>query len=199
MGITGKTSKILETIKERGSRSINMIEVATLGGGCFWCTEAVFLEIEGVIGVVPGYSGGHLKNPTYQQVTTGKTGHAEVIQITFNPEVISYREILEIFFIMHDPTSFNRQGADVGSQYRSVIFYHCDKQREIAETFIKEMNETNIFKLPIVTQLEPFKEFYKAEDYHRNYYQRNKNEGYSRFVIAPKLEKVEKKFKEKLK
>lgn len=176
-----------------------MSEVATLGGGCFWCTEAVFLEMTGVSKVVPGYSGGHIKNPTYQQVMTGRTGHAEVIQVTFDSNVISYREILEIFFTMHDPTSLNRQGADVGTQYRSVIFYHSEEQREVAGAFIGEMNETNIFNLPIVTRLEPFEEFYEAEDYHKNYYQRNKDQGYSRFVIAPKLEKVEKKYKEKIK
>lgn len=174
-------------------------EKATLGGGCFWCTEAVFLEIEGVIEVVSGYSGGHVKDPTYQQVTTGRTGHAEVIQVTFDPEVISYREILEIFFTMHDPTQLNRQGADVGTQYRSVIFYHSQEQKETAEAFIKEMKETNIFNLPIVTQLEPFEAFYEAEDYHKDYYNRNKNQGYSRIVIAPKLDKVQKRFKEKLK
>jgi peptide-methionine (S)-S-oxide reductase len=176
-----------------------MSEVATLGGGCFWCTEAVFLEMIGVLKVVPGYSGGHVKNPTYQQVITGRTGHAEVIQVTFDPNMISYIEILEIFFTMHDPTSLNRQGADVGTQYRSVIFYHSEEQREVARAFIGEMNETNIFNLSIVTRLEPFEEFYEAEDYHKNYYQRNKDQGYSRFVIAPKLEKVEKKFKEKIK
>lgn len=174
-------------------------ELATLGGGCFWCTEAVFLEIEGVEKVVPGYSGGHVKNPTYRQVTTGTTGHAEVIQVTFDPEVLTYREVLEVFFTMHDPTQLNRQGADVGTQYRSVIFYHSDEQKETAEAFIAEMKETNIFNLPIVTKLEQFKEFYEAEDYHKNYYQRNKDQGYSRFVIAPKLDKVEKKFKEMLK
>ena len=174
-------------------------ELATLGGGCFWCTEAVFLEIEGVEKVVPGYSGGHVKNPTYKQVTTGTTGHAEVIQVTFNSEALTYQEVLEIFFTMHDPTQLNRQGADIGSQYRSVIFYHSDEQKKTAEAFIAEMNETNIFNLPIVTKLEPFKEFYEAEDYHKNYYERNKNQGYSRFVIAPKLDKVEKKFKEMLK
>jgi peptide-methionine (S)-S-oxide reductase len=174
-------------------------EKATLGGGCFWCTEAVFQEINGVIEVVSGYSGGHIENPTYQQITTGRTGHAEVVQVTFNPGVVSYREILEIFFTMHDPTSLNRQGADVGPQYRSVIFYHNEEQKRIAEDFIQEMNETNIFNLPIVTQLEPLKEFYEAEDYHKNYYKRNKNQVYSQYVIAPKLEKVEKKFKEKLK
>ena len=174
-------------------------ELATLGGGCFWCTEAVFLEIEGVEKVVPGYSGGHVKNSTYKQVTTGTTGHAEVIQVTFDPEVLTYREVLEVFFTMHDPTQLNRQGADVGTQYRSVIFYHSEEQKETAKAFIGEMKETNIFNLPIVTKLEQFKEFYEAEDYHKNYYQRNKNQGYSRFVIAPKLDKVEKNFKEMLK
>ncbi len=170
-----------------------------MGGGCFWCTEAVFLEIEGVIEVVPGYSGGHVEDPTYQMVTTGRTGHAEVIQVTFDPEIISYREILEIFFTMHDPTQLNRQEADVGTQYRSVIFYHSQEQKKTAEAFIEEMKKTNIFNLPIVTQLEPFEEFYEAEDYHKDYYNRNKNQGYSRFVIAPKLDKVQKRFKEKLK
>ena len=175
------------------------MEIATLGGGCFWCTEAVFLEIEGVTKVVPGYSGGHVKNPSYQQVITGTTGHVEVIQITFDPEVIPFREILEIFFTMHDPTSMDRQGADVGTQYRSVIFYHGEEQRRVAEGFIEEMNETNVFNLAIVTRLEPFAEFYDAEDYHLNYYNRNKQQGYSRFVIEPKLKKVEARFKERIK
>lgn len=175
------------------------MEIATLGGGCFWCTEAVFLEIEGVEKVVPGYSGGHVKNPTYQQVITGSTGHAEVIQVSFDPEIVTYRDILEIFFTMHDPTSLNRQGADVGTQYRSVIFYHSEEQKKVSEELVAEMSETNIFNLPIVTQIEEFKEFYEAEDYHLNYYNRNKNQGYSRYVIAPKLEKVEKKFKERIK
>ena len=175
------------------------IEVATLGGGCFWCTEAVFLKIEGVVDVKPGYSGGHVKSPTYQQVTTGETGHAEVVQIRFRPEVISYREILEIFFTMHDPTTLNRQGADVGTQYRSVIFYHSQEQRRVAEEFIGELNESNVLGFPVVTQLEEFTEFYEAEDYHRNYYARNRAQGYSRIVIEPKLEKVEKRFKDRIK
>ena len=175
----------------------SIYEKATLGGGCFWCTEAVFQEIDGVIKVTPGYSGGHVENPTYKQVVSGDTGHAEVVQVLFDPEVISYREILEIFFTMHDPTSLNRQGADVGPQYRSIIFYHSDEQEKTAKEFIEEMEDTNLFDLPIVTQLKPFKEFYEAEDYHRNYYQRNKNQGYSRFVIEPKLDKVEKKFRER--
>lgn len=174
------------------------MEIATLGGGCFWCTEAVFLEIEGVEKVVPGYSGGHVENPTYQQVITESTGHAEVIQVSFDPKVILYKEILEIFFTMHDPTSLNRQGADVGTQYRSVVFYHSEEQKKVAAEFIEEMNATNVFNLPIVTQLEEFKEFYEAEDYHVNYYNRNKSQGYSRYVIEPKLKKVEKEFKDKI-
>ncbi len=178
---------------------VKIVEVATLGGGCFWCTEAVFLEIEGVGGVVPGYSGGHVKNPSYQQVISGTTGHVEVIQVTFDPEEIPFREILDIFFTMHDPTSQDRQGADVGTQYRSVIYYHSEEQRKVAEGVIEEMNETNVFNLPIVTKLEPFTEFYEAEDYHVNYYNRNKEQGYSRFVIEPKLRKVEKEFKKRIK
>jgi peptide-methionine (S)-S-oxide reductase len=175
-----------------------MEELATLGGGCFWCTEAVFLEIEGVLRVVPGYSGGHVENPTYQQVVTGTTGHAEVVQVAFDPDVITYREILEIFFTMHDPTSLNRQGADVGTQYRSVVFYHSEAQRKTAVEFIEELSESNVFGLPIVTQVEPFKGFYEAEDYHRNYYERNRRQSYSRYVIEPKLRKVEKEFKERI-
>ena len=175
------------------------MEFATLGGGCFWCTEAVFLEIEGVEKVIPGYSGGHVKNPSYQQVVTGSTGHAEVIQVSFDPEIIPFMNILEIFFTMHDPTSLNRQGADVGTQYRSVIFYHSEEQKKVVEEFISGLNETNLFNLPIVTQLEPFVEFFEAEDYHTNYYNRNQNQGYCKFVIEPKLRKVEKEFKDRIK
>ena len=172
---------------------------ATLGGGCFWCTEAVFLEIEGVNKVVPGYSGGQVKNPSYQQVVSGTTGHAEVIQVSYDSEKITYREILEIFFTMHDPTSLNRQGADMGTQYRSVIYYHDEDQRKVAEGIIAEMEDTNVFNLPIVTQLEPFVEFFEAEDYHANYYNRNQNQGYCKFVIEPKLRKVEKEFNDRIK
>ena len=175
------------------------MEFATLGGGCFWCTEAVFLEIEGVEKVIPGYSGGHVKNPSYQQVVTGSTGHAEVIQVSFDPEIIPFMKILEIFFTMHDPTSLNRQGADVGTQYRSVIFYHSEEQKKVAEEFIAGLNETNLFNLHIVTQLEPFVEFFEAEDYHTNYYNRNQNQGYCKFVIEPKLRKVEKNFNDRIK
>ena len=175
------------------------MEFATLGGGCFWCTEAVFLEIEGVEKVIPGYSGGHVKNPSYQQVVTGSTGHAEVIQVSFDPEIIPFVKILEIFFTMHDPTSLNRQGADVGTQYRSVIFYHSEEQKKVSEEFIAGLNETNLFNLHIVTQLEPFVEFFEAEDYHANYYNRNQNQGYCKFVIEPKLRKVEKNFNDRIK
>ena len=175
-----------------------MEEVATLGGGCFWCTEAVFMEIEGVLNVVPGYSGGNVENPTYQQVVTGTTGHVEVVQVTFDPDLISFREMLEVFFTMHDPTSLDRQGADVGSQYRSVVFYHSEAQRSIAEGFIDELNESNVFDLPIVTRLVPFTGFYEAEDYHRNYYERNSRQSYSRYVIEPKLRKVRNEFQERI-
>ena len=175
------------------------MEVVTLGGGCFWCTEAVFLDMEGVTKVVPGYSGGHVKNPSYEQVVTGTTGHVEVIQVTFDPEIIPFSKILDIFFTMHDPTSLDRQGADVGPQYRSVIYYHSEEQRRVAEGFIVEMKETDVFNLPIVTKLEPFMEFYEAEGYHVNYYNRNKQQGYCRFMIEPKLKKVEKKFKKRIK
>ena len=174
------------------------MEIATLGGGCFWCTEAVFLEIVGVEKVVPGYSGGHVKNPTYHQVVSGSTGHVEVIQVTFDPEITTYRDILEIFFTMHDPTSLNKQGGDEGTQYRSVVFYHSEEQKRVADEVISEMRDTNVFNLSIVTQLEQFTEFYEAEDYHVNYYNRNKSQGYSRFVIEPKLKKIEKEFKDKI-
>ena len=175
------------------------MEVVTLGGGCFWCTEAVFLDMEGVTKVVPGYSGGHVKNPSYEQVVTGTTGHVEVIQVTFDPEIIPFSKILDIFFTMHDPTSLDRQGADVGPQYRSVIYYHSEEQRRVAEGFIVEMKETDVFNMPIVTKLEPFMEFYEAEGYHVDYYNRNKQQGYCRFMIEPKLKKVEKKFKKRIK
>jgi peptide-methionine (S)-S-oxide reductase len=168
------------------------LETTTLGGGCFWCTEAVFLEINGVGKVTPGYSGGHIMNPTYQQVSTGRTGHAEVIQVIFDPEIVSFEEILEIFFLMHDPTTLNRQGADVGPQYRSVIFYHSEEQKLIAEKFIEELDEKKRYKTPIVTKVEPFNKFYEAEEYHKKYHDRNTQDGYSRLVIAPKLEKLKK-------
>ncbi len=173
-------------------------ETATLGGGCFWCTEAVYKELKGVTDIKPGYSGGNIKNPSYKEVCTGETGHAEVIQITFDPSVISFSDILEVFFMTHDPTTLNRQGNDVGTQYRSVIFYHSELQKETAEKVISLFEKEKVYDKPIVTQIEPFKAFYEAEDYHHNYYVRNKNQPYCQFVITPKLEKFEKIFKDKM-
>lgn len=174
-------------------------EKATLGGGCFWCTEAVFLELKGVEKVVPGYSGGHIKNPAYREVTTGRTGHAEVIQITYNPEIVSFSEILEVFFLTHDPTTLNRQGNDIGTQYRSAIFYHTEEQKHMAEKVIALFEEEKVFDDPIVTEVTPFNAFYLAEDYHHNYFARNKNQPYCQFVVAPKLKKFREIFQEKLK
>jgi peptide-methionine (S)-S-oxide reductase len=167
-----------------------LMEVTTLGGGCFWCTEAVFSQLKGVEKVESGYSGGGLENPTYEQVSTGMTGHAEVVQITFDPDVISFKELLDIFFSTHDPTTLNRQGQDVGTQYRSVIFYHDDKQKAMAKQVIKEISEEKIFDRSIVTQLEPFKAFYKAEDYHKDYFKRHPEQSYCSVIIAPKIEKL---------
>ena len=175
------------------------LEVATLGGGCFWCIEAAFDEIKGVVKVESGYSGGNLANPTYKQVSTGNTGHAEVVQITFDPNFISFKEILEIFFTIHDPTALDRQGPDVGAQYRSVIFYHNDEQKAIAEQVINELRSAKIWDAPIVTQIEPFKAFYKAEDYHDKYFKHHPEQPYCRLVIAPKIAKLRKHFSEKLK
>jgi len=175
------------------------LEVAILGGGCFWCTEAVFGALKGVIKVEPGYSGGSLANPTYEQVSTGETGHAEVVQITLDTRVISFEEILEIFFATHNPTTLNRQGPDVGTQYRSVIFYHNEEQRAIAKKVIKELNKRKVWNAPIVTQIEPFKAFYKAEDYHKDYFKRNPEQRYCRLVVAPKIAKFRKDYNEKVK
>ena len=175
------------------------LEKVTLGGGCFWCTEAVYLELKGVIDVKPGYSGVDVNNPTYEQVCTETTGHAEVIQISFDPEIISVTEILEVFFMTHNPTTLNRQGTDVGTQYRSAIFYHSEKQKEIAEKVIKLFNEDKVYKNTIVTEITAFNKFYPAEDYHVNYFARNKNQGYCQFVVAPKVDKFKKIFKDKLK
>jgi peptide-methionine (S)-S-oxide reductase len=174
-------------------------EIATLGGGCFWCLEAVFEEMEGVTRVVSGYSGGSVKNPTYEQVCTGTTGHAEVVQIEFDPRVVTYETILGVFFSVHDPTTPGRQGADVGSQYRSVIFYHDDRQKEIAEKKIAELESNKIWKRPIVTEVVPFKAFYEAEEYHQDYFKRNPHAGYCQAVVAPKVMKFRELFPEKLK
>ncbi len=174
-------------------------QVATLGGGCFWCTEAVFDELKGVERVESGYAGGTVPNPTYRQVCTGTTGHAEVVQITFDPKVISFKQLLEVFFTVHDPTTLNRQGADVGTQYRSVIFYHDDEQKHIAEQVIREIEAAKIWDAPIVTELAPAKEFYTAEDYHQEYFQTNPNQPYCRVVIAPKVAKFRAHYREQLK
>lgn len=175
------------------------LEVATLGSGCFWCSEAVYIELSGVTKVEPGYSGGKLPNPTYEQVCTDKTGHAEVAQVTFDPRRISYRELLEVFFSTHDPTTLNRQGADEGTQYRSAIFYHGQSQKKEAEGIIKELTADRVFKNKIVTQVLPFEAFYPAEDYHREYFRRNPAQPYCQAVIAPKLAKFRAHFRSKLK
>ncbi len=174
-------------------------EVATLAGGCFWCLEAVFNELKGVEKVVSGYAGGHVKNPTYEQVCTGTTGHAEVVQITFDPQVISYVDLLNVFFTIHDPTTLNRQGADAGTQYRSAIFYHSPEQQAVAEKIRTELNAAKIWDAPIVTEIKPLTAFYPAEEYHQQYYERNPNQGYCRVVIAPKVLKFRKQFMSKLK
>jgi peptide-methionine (S)-S-oxide reductase len=175
------------------------LAVATLGGGCFWCLEAVYEELEGVVDVVSGYAGGDVVNPTYRQVCTGNTGHAEVVQVTFDQDVISYLEILQVFFAIHDPTTLNRQGADVGTQYRSVIFYHNESQQETAEALIESLAFKGEWRDPIVTQVEALNAFYPAEDYHQEYYRNHKRQPYCMAVISPKLKKFRKKFKPGLK
>jgi peptide-methionine (S)-S-oxide reductase len=174
-------------------------ELATFGGGCFWCVEAIYERVAGVHDAISGYAGGHVANPTYKQVSTGLTGHAEVVQIKYDPEQISFTELLEIFFKTHDPTTLNRQGADVGNQYRSIVFYHNEEQREKTERVIEELEDAGIWDDPIVTEVEPFDNFYKAEDYHQEYFENNPGQGYCRMVIQPKVEKFEKVFREKLK
>jgi len=178
---------------------VSYTEVATFGSGCFWCSEAVFSELRGVEKVEPGYAGGSVPNPTYEDVCTDATGHAEVAQITFDPSVISYRELLEVLFSTHDPTTLNRQGADQGTQYRSVIFYHDQKQKEEADAIIRELTAERVFRKPIVTEVAPLQAFYPAEDYHRNYFSRNPSQPYCRAVIAPKLAKFRSHWKSKLK
>jgi len=173
-------------------------EIATLGGGCFWCLEAVYGEMDGVLSVESGYMGGNVDNPTYQAVCNGKTGHVEVVQLTFDPDVSSYRQILEVFFAIHDPTSFDRQGNDTGPQYRSVIFYHNDQQRDTAEEMIQELNAGGIWNAPIVTELRPASTFYKGEDYHQEYFRKNPNQPYCALVVTPKVAKFRKRFSAKL-
>lgn len=180
------------------SKNLPALEIATLGGGCFWCLEAVYSELKGVLKVESGYSGGDVKNPTYDQVCSDETGHAEVVQVTYDPDVITYREILEVFFSIHDPTTPNRQGADVGTQYRSVIFYHDDNQKRVAEEVMREVEKSDIWGRPIVTQLVPFVEFFKAEEYHQNYFRNNPNQPYCQVVVAPKVAKFRKKYFDRL-
>ena len=175
------------------------MEVATLGGGCFWCLEAVLLDLKGVEKVESGYSGGRTPNPTYRQICSGSTGHAEVVQVTFDPTVISFKEVLEVFFAIHDPTTLNQQGADIGTQYRSAIFFHDPQQQLIAEQVIDNFNKKRLWDDPIVTQVAPLREFYRAEDYHQEYFPNNADQPYCRFVIAPKVAKFRKQFLEKLK
>ncbi|RMG76236.1 MAG: peptide-methionine (S)-S-oxide reductase [Bacteroidetes bacterium] len=174
------------------------IEKATFGLGCFWCSEAIFKQLKGVKKVTPGYSGGHVKNPSYKEVCTGKTGHAEVVQIEFDPNEISYDELLEVFWKMHDPTTLNRQGNDVGTQYRSVIFYHNENQKNKAEYYKQKLDSEKIYDNPIVTEISPFTNFYPAEDYHLNYYENNPQNPYCSLVITPKIEKFKKVFSEKI-
>lgn len=177
----------------------DQLAIATFGNGCFWCTEAIFQQLEGVESVLPGYTGGVSKNPSYKEICTGTTGHAEVIQIAFDPKVISYRELLDVFFYTHDPTTLNRQGNDVGTQYRSAIFYQDASQKEAAEKMIEQLTEEKVYDDPIVTEVTALDVFYEAEDYHVNYYNNNKNQGYCRAVINPKLDKFVKKYGSKLK
>jgi peptide-methionine (S)-S-oxide reductase len=173
-------------------------EIATLAGGCFWCLEAVYHELNGVEDVVSGYSGGKTPNPSYEMVCAGTTGHAEVVQLTFNPKVISFEEILEVFFTIHDPTTLNRQGPDVGTQYRSAIFYHTPEQRAIAERMMADLRAAHVWDAPIVTELKPFDKFYPAEAYHQEYFKRNPSQAYCRISISPKVAKFRKRFLDKL-
>ncbi|MFW5760917.1 MAG: peptide-methionine (S)-S-oxide reductase MsrA [Cyclobacteriaceae bacterium] len=184
---------------EKMSSDQNKLKLATFGSGCFWCTEAVFQRLKGVEKVVSGYTGGKIKNPTYREVCSGLTGHAEVIQIFYDPQIISYEELLEVFWKTHDPTTLNRQGNDVGTQYRSVVFYHNDEQKKLAEHYKMELEKEGVFSGPIVTEISPATDFYAAEDYHQNYYNENISQPYCSYIIAPKLDKLEKVFKSKLK
>ncbi len=180
-------------------QTTNDLSIATFGTGCFWCTEAVFQTMQGVHQVVSGYSGGHVPNPSYRDVCNGTTGHAECVQITYDPNTVSYAELLEAFFRSHDPTTLNRQGNDVGTQYRSVIYFHSEGQRQLAETAKEELDKSGAYSNPIVTEISPAETFYPAEAYHQNYFKNNPSQGYCAFVIAPKLDKFKKVFREKLK
>ena len=177
----------------------NNLETATLGAGCFWCVEAVFDDLKGVVSVESGYSGGHTENPTYKEVCSETTGHAEVVNVTFDPNEISFKEILQVFFSVHDPTTLNRQGNDIGTSYRSAIFYHSDEQKRIAEEVIREVTEEGVYDNPIVTEVKPFDKFYIAEDYHQEYFANNPTQPYCAAVVAPKVAKFRQKFVDRLK
>ncbi|TVR71603.1 MAG: peptide-methionine (S)-S-oxide reductase [Sphaerobacteraceae bacterium] len=177
----------------------NKLEKATLGGGCFWCLEAPFEQLEGVVEVISGYAGGHTPDPTYREVGTGTTGHAEVVRVEFDPAILPFRDLLRVFFSMHDPTTPDRQGVDIGPEYRSIILFHSESQREIAEQVIEELDADDIWDDPIVTEIAPLTTFYPAEDYHQEYYRRNSGAGYCRMVIDPKMEKLRKEFSSRLK
>lgn len=185
--------------EEKAQLTNTEFQEATLGAGCFWCVEAIYEEVKGVRSVVAGYAGGQDKNPTYRQVSSGTTGHAEVTRIVFDPSVVSFEELLEVFWHTHNPTTKNRQGADVGPQYRSVIFYHNEEQKEIAEKSLKKTDQSDLWEDPIVTEIEPVTNYSKAENYHQNYYENNPNAGYCSVVIAPKLKKFRKEFSHMLK
>jgi peptide-methionine (S)-S-oxide reductase len=193
--------EIKPEIQKNGNKmeNDNSLEKATFGEGCFWCSQAIYERVKGVKSVYAGYSGGTTDDPSYEEVCTGRTGHAETVQITFDPKEVSYVELLKIFWKTHDPTTLNRQGADVGTQYRSVIFYHDKEQKEKAEHYKEALDKEGVYNNPIVTQIVPFKNFYKAEDYHQDYFAKNPTQGYCSLVIAPKVEKFEKVFKDKLK
>lgn len=176
-----------------------MQKEATFGAGCFWCIEACFQELKGVLDVKPGYSGGHIKNPAYKEVCSGRTGHAEVARVIYDESIISFEELLEVFWFVHDPTTLNRQGNDIGDQYRSVIFYHDDSQKEVAESYKQKLTDENVWEDPIVTLIEPINNFYPAEEYHKNYFNNNSDEPYCRAVVRPKVDKFKSVFSQKLK
>ena len=196
----GSVEKLATMMKESRQASVSKsLEVATFAGGCFWCTEAVFDQLKGVVKVESGYSGGNVPNPSYEDVCTGETGHAESIQVTFDPSVVSYADLLRIFFTTHDPTTPNRQGADVGTQYRSAVFYRNPEQERVARQVIQEFEQSKVWKRPIVTEIAPYKTFYKAEDYHQEYYATNSRQPYCRVVIEPKIAKLREHYRERLK
>jgi peptide-methionine (S)-S-oxide reductase len=197
--VFSEVSRNMSETKNQPMTSPQGKEVITLGGGCFWCIEAVFNELRGVDKVESGYSGGSVANPSYRQVCSGTTGHAEVVQVTFDPKVISLKDILGVFFTVHDPTTLNRQGPDIGTQYRSAIFYRSSEQKTVAEQVIKEIQTSKVWKDPIVTEISPFQAFYKAEDYHQEYFKLNGQAPYCRVVIAPKMAKFREHYRDKLK